>query len=87
MVTQKRRTLLTAITPRLCGRQHGLHKSLHILHQRMLPGLSGPTGRAGPAQIASFLASHVETICTPEPARFFEVPNSLPLPEDFSHIR
>jgi len=53
----------------------------------MLPGLSGPTGRAGPAQIASFLASHVETICTPEPARFFEVPISLPLPEDFSHIR
>jgi hypothetical protein len=43
-------------------------------------------GRGGLEQIASFLASHGETILHPEPAKFFEVPISLQLPEDFSHF-
>jgi hypothetical protein len=52
----------------------------------MLAGLSGPIGRAGQEQIATFLASRSQTTLHPEPARFFEVPILLPLPEDFSYI-
>jgi virulence factor lipase-like protein len=37
-------------------------------------------------QIATFLASDGQTIIHPEPARFFEVPIVLPLPEDLSYI-
>src|SRR5262249_53341868 len=37
-------------------------------------------------QIARFLASGGAIIVHPEPARFFEVPVELPLPEDFSFI-
>jgi hypothetical protein len=33
-----------------------------------------------------FLASGGELIIHPEPARFFEVPVLLPLPEDLSYI-
>ena len=42
---------------------------------------SGPIGRGGMEQFAIFLASHGKTIVHPEPARFFEVPISPPLPE------
>jgi hypothetical protein len=52
----------------------------------MLPGFSGPVGRGRLEQAAIFLASQGETIMHPEPARFFEVPISLPLPEQFSFI-
>ena len=52
----------------------------------MLPGLSGPIGRAGLEQVAIFLASRAQIITHPEPAGFFETPISLPLPEDFSYI-
>jgi hypothetical protein len=37
-------------------------------------------------QIATFLASDGKTIVHPEPARFFEVPIKLPLPEDLNYI-
>jgi len=37
-------------------------------------------------QVALFLASGGELIIHPEPARFFEVPVLLPLPEDLSYI-
>ena len=56
------------------------------LFRWMLPGLSGPIGRGGLEQVAIFLASRAQIITHPEPARFFETPLSLPLPEDFSYI-
>jgi hypothetical protein len=56
------------------------------LFRWMLPGLSGPVGRAGLEQVAIFLASGGQIITHPEPARFFETPIVLPLPEDFSYI-
>jgi len=56
------------------------------LFRWMLPALSGPIGRAGLEQVAIFLASRGQIITHPEPARFFETPISLPLPEDFSYI-
>lgn len=62
-------------------------KNPHTYLQRwMLGGLSGPIGRGGQEQVATFLASGGQTIVHPEPARFFEMPISLPLPEDFSYI-
>jgi hypothetical protein len=64
-----------------------VYKNPHTYVQKwMLPGLSGPIGRGGMEQFAIFLASHGKTIVHPEPARFFEVPISPPLPEDFSYI-
>src|SRR5262249_50566587 len=42
--------------------------------------------RGAQEQIATFLASDGKTIIHPEPARFFEVPIKLPLPEDLSFI-
>ena len=64
-----------------------VYKNPHTYVQRwMLGGLSGPIGRGGMEQFAIFLASHGKTIVHPEPARFFEVPISAPLPEDFSYI-
>jgi hypothetical protein len=38
-------------------------------------------------QIATFFASDGSVIIQPEPARFFEVPISSPLPEDLAYIR
>jgi hypothetical protein len=64
-----------------------IYKNPHTYLQRwMLPGLSGPIGRGGMEQVAIFLASHGQIIVHPEPAKFFEVPISPPLPEDFSYI-
>jgi len=64
-----------------------VYKNPHTYVQKwMLPGLSGPIGRGGMEQFAIFLASQGKTIVHPEPARFFEVPISPPLPEDFSYI-
>jgi len=64
-----------------------VYKNPHTYVQKwMLPGLSGPIGRGGMEQFAIFLASHGKTIVYPEPARFFEVPISPPLPEDYSYI-
>ena len=64
-----------------------VYKNPHTYVQKwMLPGLSGPIGRGGMEQFAIFLASWGKTILHPEPARFFEVPISPSLPEDFSYI-
>jgi hypothetical protein len=64
-----------------------VYKNPHTYVQKwMLPGLSGPIGRGGMEQFAIFLASQGKTIVHPEPARFFEVPISASLPEDFSYI-
>jgi len=45
-----------------------------------------PIALGAQEQIAVFLASHGVTIIHPEPARFFEVPVVLPLPEDLVFI-
>jgi hypothetical protein len=37
-------------------------------------------------QIATFFASDGKEIIHPEPARFFETPIDLPLPEDLNYI-
>ena len=64
-----------------------IYKNPHTYVQKwMLPGLSGPVARGGLEQAAIFLSSGGHTILHPEPARCFEVPVLLPLPEDFSYI-
>jgi hypothetical protein len=51
------------------------------------PGaLAREIARGAQQQVALFLASGGELIIHPEPARFFEVPVLLPLPEDLSYI-
>jgi hypothetical protein len=51
---------------------------------RLGPG--GTVARGGLEQAAIFLASEGKVIVHPDPARFFEVPISSRLPEDFSYI-
>jgi len=43
-------------------------------------------GRGAQEQVARFFASDGKEIVQPEPARFFEVPIVLPLPEDLGFI-
>jgi hypothetical protein len=64
-----------------------VNKNPHAMQLRWpMSGLSGPIGRSSVEQTAIFLGSGGQTIVHPEPARFFEVPIILPLPEDFSYI-
>jgi len=64
-----------------------VNKNPHAMQLRWpMSGLSGPIGRGSVEQTAIFLGSGGQTIVHPEPARFFEVPIVLPLPEDFSYI-
>src|SRR5262249_50497242 len=42
--------------------------------------------RGAQVESATFFASDGQTIIHPEPARFFEVPIHLPLPEDLNYI-
>jgi hypothetical protein len=64
-----------------------VNKNPHAMQLRWpMSGLSGPIGRGSVEQTAMFLGSGGQTIIHPEPARFFEVPIVLPLPEDFSYI-
>jgi hypothetical protein len=51
-----------------------------------MSGLSGPIARGSVEQTAIFLGSGGKTIVHPEPAKYFETPISLPLPEDSSYI-
>ena len=48
--------------------------------------LQAAIGRGAQEQIARFFASDGQEIIHPEPARFFEVPIVLPLPEDLGFI-
>lgn len=57
-----------------------------VIRLEPMPVAEITIGRGGMEQFAIFLASHGKTIVHPEPARFFEVPISPPLPEDFSYI-
>jgi hypothetical protein len=62
-------------------------KNSHVFVQWWaLPGLAGAVGRGGLEQILTFIGSNGQIILHPEPARFFETPISLPLPEDFTYI-
>ena len=47
----------------------------------------GAISRGAQEQIATFFASDGTLVIHPEPARFFEVPISSPLPEDLGYIR
>lgn len=49
-------------------------------------GIAGQIARGGQMQVALFLASNGSVVIHPEPARFFEVPILLPLPEDLNYI-
>jgi hypothetical protein len=49
--------------------------------------LFGAVSRGAQEQIATFFASDGTLVIHPEPARFFEVPISSPLPEDLGYIR
>jgi hypothetical protein len=51
------------------------------------PDLVNDIARGAARQVAAFFASDGRDVIHPEPARFFEVPIVLPLPEDFSYIR
>ncbi len=51
-----------------------------------LPGLTGMIARGAQEQIAVFFASDGATIIHPDPAKYFEVPINLPLPEDLNYI-
>jgi hypothetical protein len=63
-----------------------VNKNPHTYLMRwMLPGLSGPIGRGGLEQVATFLGSGGQTIVQPTPASYFEVPVAV-LPEDFGYI-
>src|SRR5262245_56830174 len=51
----------------------------------LIPGFRAIT-RGAQEQIAQFFATDGATVIHPEPARFFETPISLPLPEDLNYI-
>ena len=64
-----------------------VNKNPHAMQLRWtMSGLSGAVGRGSVEQTAIFLGSGGQIIVHPEPAKYFEVPISLPLPEDFSYI-
>ncbi|HEY5864191.1 MAG TPA: hypothetical protein VI542_01350 [Candidatus Tectomicrobia bacterium] len=62
-------------------------KNPHLFLTRSTPGLPDqPIALGAQQQIATFFASDGTVVIHPEPARFFEVPIMLPLPEDLSFI-
>jgi hypothetical protein len=64
-----------------------VNKNPHAMQLRWpMSGLSGPIARGSVEQTAIFLGSGGKTIVHPEPAKYFETPISLPLPEDSSYI-
>src|SRR5262249_41328608 len=71
--------LAFAETPQLLTNPHGFLTRLDI------PGLRAITLGAQ-EQIATFFATDGAAVIHPEPARFFEVPVSLPLPETLNYI-
>jgi len=77
--TLYRHDLAFAENPQLSTIPHG------FLTQVNVPGFREII-RGADEQIATFFARDGEDIIHPEPARFFEVPISLPLPESLSYI-
>jgi len=74
-----RHDLAFAENPQLPTIPHGFLTRLDI------PGFRAIT-RGAQEQIATFFATDGATVIHPEPSRFFEVPISLPLPEDLNYI-
>jgi hypothetical protein len=74
-----RHDLAFAENPQLPTNPHGFPTRLDI------PGLRAIT-RGAQEQIATFFATDGATVIHPEPSRFFEVPISLPLPENLNYI-
>jgi hypothetical protein len=74
-----RHDLAFAENPQLPTNPHGFLTRLDI------PGFRAIT-RGAQQQIATFFATDGAAVIHPEPARFFEVPISLPLPEDLNYI-
>src|SRR5439155_7474004 len=74
-----RHDLAFAENPQLPTNPHGFLATLDI------PGFRAIT-RGAQKQIATFFATDGAAVIHPEPARFFEVPISLPLPEKLNYI-
>lgn len=74
-----RHDLAFAENPLLPTNPHGFLATLDI------PGFRAIT-RGAQGQVATFLATDGATVLHPEPARFFETPISLPLPENLNYI-
>jgi hypothetical protein len=74
-----RHDLAFAENPQLPTNPHGFLATLDI------PGFRAIT-RGAQEQIATFFATDGATVIHPEPARFFETPISLPLPENLNYI-
>ncbi|HET6576591.1 MAG TPA: hypothetical protein VFG68_23540, partial [Fimbriiglobus sp.] len=74
-----RHDLAFAENPQLPTIPHGFLTRLDI------PGFR-PITRGAQEQIATFFATDGTTVIHPEPARFFETPISLPLPEELNYI-
>jgi hypothetical protein len=77
-------------TDRAVAEDPGFSKNPHGFMMPLLTGGPSPLAMAiahgTQEQIASFFASDGMTVIQPEPARFFEVPIVLPLPEDLNYI-
>ena len=74
-----RHDLAFAENPQLPTNPHGFLATLDI------PGFRAIT-RGAQEQIATFFATDGTAVIHPEPARFFEMPISLPLPEGLNYI-
>jgi hypothetical protein len=74
-----RHDLAFAENPQLPTNPHGFLTRLDI------PGFRAIT-RGAQQQIATFFAANGAAVIHPEPARFFEVPTSVPLPENLNYI-
>jgi hypothetical protein len=74
-----RHDLAFAENPQLPTNPHGFLAALDI------PGFRAIT-RGAQEQIATFFATDGAAVIHPEPARFFETPISLPLPEGLNYI-
>jgi hypothetical protein len=77
--TYYRHDLAFAENPQLPTIPHG------FLSRIDLPGFRA-IARGAQEQVATFFATNGATVIHPDPERFFEVPISLPLPEDLNYI-
>ena len=80
ITTYYRHDLAYAEDPTIPKNPHG------FLLAFTFPGIFGQVARGGQTQMATFINSEGTHIIVPDPARFFEVPIVLPLPEDLAFI-
>lgn len=79
--TYNRHDLAYAERPGLSKNRHGFMVGIGLAGGGFLE-----IGLSAQRQIATFFASNEAVVIRPEPARFFEVPITSPLPEDLSYI-